>query len=64
MDVCIPAAAGNVNLGDVPASAVQKQITVMNNAYSAAGLQFRLVSISRTTSSDWFYSDLYNRCGI
>jgi hypothetical protein len=40
--------------GDVPASQINSQITVLNNAYAATGWSFNLVSIDRTTNATWY----------
>lgn len=50
--------AGDPNRGDVPVSAVQKQITVLNRAYASAGFQFRLASMDRATNAVWFNADV------
>jgi hypothetical protein len=56
--LCACAVAGDPNRGDVPVSAVQKQITVLNRAYASAGFQFRLASMDRATNAVWFNADV------
>lgn len=40
--------------GDVPTTAINDQIAVLNAAYAQAGFSFNLVSIDRTTNSSWY----------
>ena len=45
--------------GDVPDSAIQNQIDVLNQAYAFGGWAFNLVKVTRTTNADW-----YNGCHL
>lgn len=45
--------AGIAN-GDVSATMINDQITVLNNAYSRYGWNFNLVSTNRTTNATWY----------
>jgi hypothetical protein len=40
--------------GDVPATWITKQISVLNNAYASTGWSFKLVATDRTTNATWF----------
>ena len=40
--------------GSVTANMITNQMTVLNNAYSAAGISFQLVSTDRTTNDAWY----------
>jgi hypothetical protein len=40
--------------GDVPMTQINRQITVLNNAYAATGWSFTLASVDRTTNADWY----------
>jgi hypothetical protein len=40
--------------GDVPASWINKQMTVLNNAYKPTGWSFHLAGVDRTTNVKWF----------
>lgn len=44
----------NGTAGNVPASQVTAQISVLNNAYAASGLSFDLVSTSYTNNASWY----------
>ncbi|MFA6957070.1 MAG: zinc metalloprotease [Thermoanaerobaculia bacterium] len=43
-----------VSNGDITSTMISNQINVLNNAYSAWGWRFTLVSTDRTTNSSWF----------
>jgi hypothetical protein len=43
-----------VSNGDITSTMINNQINVLNNAYSAWGWRFTLVSTDRTTNSSWF----------
>ncbi len=40
--------------GDVPASQITAQISVLNAAYASTGWQFNLVATDRTTNASWY----------
>jgi hypothetical protein len=40
--------------GNIPDTWITNQIQVLNNAYSGTGFSFQLVSIDRTTNSQWY----------
>jgi Pregnancy-associated plasma protein-A len=40
--------------GDIPQSQINAQIDVLDDAFAAAGFDFRLVSVDRTTNASWF----------
>ncbi|MGY2062841.1 zinc metalloprotease, partial [Nocardia gipuzkoensis] len=40
--------------GNVPDSRIDDQMTVLNKAFSAVGLEFTLSGIDRTINADWF----------
>ncbi|MBX7218682.1 MAG: zinc metalloprotease [Blastocatellia bacterium] len=40
--------------GDVPASQITNQISVLNSAYAGTGWSFNLVSTDRTTNATWY----------
>lgn len=40
--------------GDIPLSQINAQINVLDNAFAAAGFDFRLVAVDRTTNASWF----------
>ncbi len=40
--------------GDITDQMINDQMAVLNNAYSSWGWNFNLVSVDRTTNSDWF----------
>ncbi|MBI2566278.1 MAG: zinc metalloprotease [Candidatus Schekmanbacteria bacterium] len=40
--------------GDLPRSAIDDQIAVLNRSYGAHGYQFRLASVERTEDPDWW----------
>ncbi|EAU87488.2 metalloprotease [Coprinopsis cinerea okayama7 len=39
--------------GNVPDSAIDEQMDVLNTAYQGTGLQFQLINVSRTVEPDW-----------
>lgn len=54
--------AGDPDQGDVPRSAIQQQISVLNKAYASTGFQFRLASLDRTSNVAWFNADVDDKC--
>ncbi len=40
--------------GDIPASQINAQISVLNAAYASAGFSFNLASVDRTTNAAWY----------
>jgi hypothetical protein len=47
-------AGTGVSNGDVPASQITSQLSVLNAAYASTGWSFNLVSTDRTTNATWF----------
>ncbi len=43
-----------ISNGDITATMIQNQITVLNNAYGRWGYSFNLVSTDRTTNATWY----------
>lgn len=43
-----------INNGDVPATQINDQITVLNDAYAASSFSFSLTSVDRTTNATWY----------
>ena len=44
----------SVSKGNVPASQIASQISVLNKAYKSTGWKFKLISTDRTTNATWF----------
>lgn len=43
--------------GDIPASQISSQITVLNQAYAPWGWSFRLATTDRTTNASWYVAE-------
>ncbi|RPB13711.1 extracellular metalloprotease [Morchella conica CCBAS932] len=44
----------SVSQGNIPDSALQEQLNVLNEDYASTGFQFNLLGITRTTNSAWY----------
>ena len=40
--------------GDLPSSAISRQISLLNSAYSPAGFRFETIEVDRTKNDEWF----------
>jgi hypothetical protein len=54
IDVYVHVISRSTGTGDVPESQIAAQISVLNDAYTQWGWQFRLVSTDRYTNDAWF----------
>ena len=50
----------NNNTGYVPESAVNEQVTVLNDAFNQYGISFTLSSLDYTANNNWFNNDSEN----